>query len=36
MLQELAMPGTDWHYNSRGGRTRLQAAEMVPVAKAWA
>ncbi|MCI65825.1 hypothetical protein A2U01_0087083, partial [Trifolium medium] len=36
MLQELAMPGKDWCYDSHGGRSRLQATEMVPVTKAWA
>ncbi|MCI43690.1 hypothetical protein A2U01_0064928, partial [Trifolium medium] len=36
MFHELAMPGKDWRYNSRGGRSRLQGTEMMHVAKAWA
>ncbi|MCI86413.1 hypothetical protein A2U01_0107694, partial [Trifolium medium] len=36
MLHELAMPGKDWHYDSHGGRSRLQAMEMDLIAKAWA
>ncbi|MCI52875.1 hypothetical protein A2U01_0074121, partial [Trifolium medium] len=34
MLHELAMPGKDVRYNSRGGRSRLQGTEMMPIAKA--
>ncbi|MCI45125.1 hypothetical protein A2U01_0066364, partial [Trifolium medium] len=36
MLHELAIPGKDWRYDSRGGRSRLQGTEMMPIAKAWA
>ncbi|MCI24493.1 hypothetical protein A2U01_0045677, partial [Trifolium medium] len=36
MLQTLALPGRDWHYNSRGERSRLQGTDMMPVAKGWA
>ncbi|MCI70414.1 hypothetical protein A2U01_0091677, partial [Trifolium medium] len=30
------MPGKDWRYDTRGGRSRLQGTEMMHVAKAWA
>ncbi|MCI36568.1 hypothetical protein A2U01_0057791, partial [Trifolium medium] len=33
MLQTLALPGRDWHYNSRRERSRLQGTDMMPVAK---
>ncbi|MCI11511.1 hypothetical protein A2U01_0032612, partial [Trifolium medium] len=35
MLQTLALPGKDWCYDSQGRRSRLQATEMMPVAKGW-
>ncbi|MCI49857.1 hypothetical protein A2U01_0071101, partial [Trifolium medium] len=33
MLQTLALPGRDWHYTSRGVRSRLQITDRMPVAK---
>jgi hypothetical protein len=36
MLHELVMPGIDWRYTNQGARARLQATEMMSVAKAWA
>ncbi|MCI88052.1 hypothetical protein A2U01_0109338, partial [Trifolium medium] len=33
MLQTLALPGSDWHYTSRGVRSRLQITDVMPVAK---
>ncbi|KAK2368470.1 hypothetical protein QL285_081663 [Trifolium repens] len=32
----LAMPGKDWRYSRQGARQRLQATEMLPLAKLWA
>ncbi|MCI38076.1 hypothetical protein A2U01_0059304, partial [Trifolium medium] len=36
MLQTLALPGRDWHYNTSGGRLRLQITDMMHAAKGWA
>ncbi|MCI50806.1 hypothetical protein A2U01_0072050, partial [Trifolium medium] len=36
MLQTLAPPERDWHYNTSGGRCRLQITDMMPTAKGWA
>ncbi|MCI58108.1 hypothetical protein A2U01_0079361, partial [Trifolium medium] len=36
MLQTLALPGRDWHYNTAGRRSRLQITDMMPAAKGWA
>ncbi|MCI38653.1 hypothetical protein A2U01_0059881, partial [Trifolium medium] len=33
ILQTLALPGRDWHYNTSGGRFRLQITDMMPAAK---
>jgi hypothetical protein len=34
--EALAMPGKDWRYSRQGARQRLQATEMLPLAKLWA
>ncbi|MCI47027.1 hypothetical protein A2U01_0068268, partial [Trifolium medium] len=36
MLQTLALPGRDWHYNTSGRRSRLQITDMRSAAKGWA
>ncbi|MCI16603.1 hypothetical protein A2U01_0037747, partial [Trifolium medium] len=36
MLQTLALPGRDWHYDTQGRRQRLGISDMVPAAKGWA
>ncbi|MCI76207.1 hypothetical protein A2U01_0097476, partial [Trifolium medium] len=36
MLRTLALPGKDWSYDRQGRRSRLQATEMMHVAKGWA
>ncbi|KAK2356529.1 hypothetical protein QL285_093858 [Trifolium repens] len=35
MREALAMPGKDWRYSTQGARQRLQATEMMPLAKLW-
>ncbi|KAK2376059.1 hypothetical protein QL285_076896 [Trifolium repens] len=34
--EALAMPGKDWRYSRQGARQRLQATEILPLAKLWA
>ncbi|KAK2436773.1 hypothetical protein QL285_021743 [Trifolium repens] len=34
--EALAMPGKDWRYSRQGARQRIQATEMLPLAKLWA
>ncbi|MCI73922.1 hypothetical protein A2U01_0095186, partial [Trifolium medium] len=34
MLHTLTLPARDWHYTSRGVRSRLQITDMMLVAKA--
>ncbi|MCI57869.1 hypothetical protein A2U01_0079120, partial [Trifolium medium] len=36
MLQTLALPGRDWHYNTSGRRSRLQITDMMHAANGWA
>ncbi|KAK2373934.1 hypothetical protein QL285_074935 [Trifolium repens] len=35
MSEALAMPGKDWRYSTQGARQRMQATEMMPLAKLW-